>query len=300
MNRKLVRQGVRALTVTVPSAWVKKNHLQAGDELNLSDMGNTLYLSTEKKQILQELTLDVRGLPKKLVTRSIGRAYQRGYDKIVVKFDTRETMMTVKDKVPELMGFELLNIKKNHLEIHAITSNIDLDFDVILRRAMLLLLDMTALCGEAWKDGDSVGLRSLEHQDIDVNKFTSFCLRHLNKSHKMMTFGSSSLYYLIENLEDLGDELKQLGIILQEVEVEKDTLHVLRDIHTFFQMSYDQFYNPQRENIAKLFEKRNEIKQRMLDILKKQNDSGIVRALLASRIVLRLIYSMNAMRFDAL
>ena len=68
----------------------------------------------------------------------------------------------------------------------------------------------------------------------------------------------------------------------------------------FFKLSYEQFYTPKRVNIAALFKKRNDIKHHMLDILKRRNELGVVRALLACRVILRLIYSMNAMRFDVL
>src|SRR3989338_2914745 len=120
MKRKLVKQGINALTITLHSDWVEKNHLKPKDEIELTEQDNTITISTEKKESLKEITVDVSGLLPRLADRFMARSYQKGYDKIIVKFDDPELMLAVKNKVPELMGFEILDVGKDKLEINVV------------------------------------------------------------------------------------------------------------------------------------------------------------------------------------
>ena len=117
MKRKLVKQGLRALTVTIPSSWIEKNNLMPGDEVDLIETDDSLTISTEKKQPIKEITVDVSGLLPRLADRFMARSYQKGYDKITIKFDEPELMLAVKNKIPELMGFEIFNIAKNEIDV---------------------------------------------------------------------------------------------------------------------------------------------------------------------------------------
>ncbi len=145
MRRKLVKQGMNALTLTMPSDWVRRNNLKPGDEIDLTEQDNSITLSAEsaeKKQSLKEITVDVSGLMPRLADRFLARAYQKGYDRIIVKFDDPELKLAIQNKVSELMGFEILRAEKNELEIQVISNQLDIDFDTMLRRAMLVLMDM--------------------------------------------------------------------------------------------------------------------------------------------------------------
>ena len=49
MKRKIIKQGHNTLTVTLPADWANRMKLGAGDEIDLSEKGNSLSLTTEKK-----------------------------------------------------------------------------------------------------------------------------------------------------------------------------------------------------------------------------------------------------------
>jgi len=247
MKRKLVKQGIRALTMTLPSNWIQQNNLKAGDEVEVLDSDEALTISIDKKQHTHHITVNVSSLAPKLADRFISRAYQKGYDKITVKFDSPEIMLALKQKVSELMGYEILNITKNSMDIQVISSELELDFDTLLRRTFLILKEMGETCYDAWKRGDKGALKNIESQDIHVNKFLYFCQRYLNRSPHLMTFGSSMLYYQLEILEKLGDELKRTGDLLSGMKVDRDILDIINNFNILFKMSYDFFYDPKRE-----------------------------------------------------
>ena len=299
MKRKLVKQGVSALTITLPSDWVKKNSLQAGDEIDLIELENALNVSTKSKKLAKEIVVDISGLVPRLADRFMARAYQKGYDKIILKFDDPESMLAVKNKVSELMGFEILKVDKNKIEVEVISKQLDLDFDVMLRRAFLLLLDMAKICHDAWKDNDKKSLENVYHQDFDVNRFLYFCLRELNKSGKIINFGSSILYYLIESLEDLGDELKDLGKLLAKIKLDKEILEILDKMNDMFRCSYEYFYAPEKSKAVKAFKLSKEIKS-LIDNALEKKDKDTIKALISIEFSTRIIYHLTTMRLDTL
>jgi len=299
MRRKLVKQGLRALTITVPSEWVKKNGLKAGDEVDIAETEAGLSISTEHQKPIKEITVDVSGLLPRLADRFMARSYQKGYDKITLIFDDPEIMHAVQNKVSELMGFEVLNVEKNKIDVQVISTDLALDFDIMLRRALLLLMDMSKTCHDAWKKKDKAALENITHQDFDVNKFTYFCLRELNKSQKMMSFGSSILYYLIESLEDLGDELKHLGRVLAKLKPEKDILEIIDRMNEMFRISYEFFYSPKRESAVKAFKLYKEIKAEIEENLGAKSKE-MTKALISIEFSVRIIYHLTTMRLDTL
>lgn len=299
VKRKLVKQGLRALTITLPSVWVQKNSLNAGDEIDIDEVDNTITISTEKRQPLKDIIVDVSGLLPKLADRFIARAYQKGYDKIVLKCDSQDIMQAVKNKVTELMGFEILDIGKDKIEIQVISSDLNLDFDTLLRRAFLILMDMAKTCEDAWKANDKKALENIFYQDFDVNKFTYFCLRELNKNQKRINFGKTILYYLIESAEDLGDELKELGKILAATKLDKDIVQLIHEMNDLFRISYEFFYTPKKENAIKAFKLYKQISAN-IEKLYGTKDKELTKALVGIDFCNRIIYHFTTMRLDTL
>ena len=47
MRRKLVKQGVNALTVTLPAKWIEKKGLKAGDEIDVVEEENKIEIYSD-------------------------------------------------------------------------------------------------------------------------------------------------------------------------------------------------------------------------------------------------------------
>ena len=75
---------------------------------------------------------------------------------------------------------------------------------------------------------------SLKHLDLNINKFSAFCLRILNKSKR-----NHSLYSIIQNLEWLGDVLKHLSTS----KLTPSEIKILEKIHSFFKDFEKEFYH---------------------------------------------------------
>lgn len=300
MKRKLVKQGYSALTMTIPTGWAKLNNLHAGDEVEVEDLQDALAISVNKKQHSHHIKIDVSGLPPRLADRFISRAYQKGYDKVTVQFDSPEIMSAIKDKVSELMGFEILNISKNSMDIQVISSELEFDFDILLRKTFLILQEMGETCRDSWKKGDKKALKNLMARDIDVNKFLYFCQRYLNRSPKSMSFGGSMLYHQLESLEKLGDELKRLGSLLAQMPVDKDILEIITTFNQLLRISVGFFYSPKKEKAAESFILFNKIRHLIDAKFSKTTSREASMALVALYSTLTIVFHLTSMRLDTL
>src|SRR3989344_1396001 len=90
IKRKIVQHGPSTLIISLPSNWVKQNGIKKGDELDVKEEGKTLIVSVDTVATNYSLTEDISGLKPFLVTRFLGRAYQKGYDKIYLTHNNVE------------------------------------------------------------------------------------------------------------------------------------------------------------------------------------------------------------------
>lgn len=114
-----------------------------------------------------------------------------------------------------------------------------------------------------------------------------------------MNFGSSIIYYLIESLEDLGDELKALGKILADLKPKKEILNILSKMNEMFRISYEFFYKPEKTKALAAFKLSKEINS----LIEKAFQTGNVeeiKALISIDFSTRIIYHLTTMRLDTL
>ena len=300
MKRKVSKIGPATLMVSLPSKWVKKYGVKKGNELDVEEKGNNLIVGTQINPQIEEITVDVSGLLPRLADRFMARAYQKGYDKITVKFDSHDLMVAVQNKVSELIGYEIMDISKNSIQIKSIAKELDIDFDSTLRKGLLLLMDMSQTCYDAYTQGNKGSLENIFYKDFDVNRFLYFCLRYLNKSAQRISFGMSILYYLIESLEDLGDELKVLGKLLSESNKKKEIIIViLKKMNEMFRLSYEFFYKPVKEKATQSFLLYKEI-ENLIEKSLKTNNTNEIKTLFSIDFSTRIIYHITTMRLDTL
>lgn len=246
IKRKVIQIANSTQLISLPRKWCQKYNISKGEELDVQEENDRIIIRTESLPSINEISVDVSELTPRLVDRFIARAYQKGYDKINIKYDKEELAIAIQKKVPELIGFEIMEHAKNNLVIKSISQKIDIDFDSTLRRAFLIVLEMSNVCLEAYSKGDKNTLQNLYFKDMDLNRSCYFCLRHINQGLEK-GFGINILYYLIETLEDIGDEFKHLSNLLAKIPSKKKKLiNILSKINEFIKLIYEFFYNPEK------------------------------------------------------
>ena len=299
MKRKVIQIANSTQLISLPRKWSLKYGVKKGDELEVRENGTSLNISTEKVPHVEEIIVDVSGLTPRLADRFLARAYQKGYDKITIKYDKPELMIAIQNKVPELLGFEIMDQHKDSCVIQSISSKLEVDFDSLLRKAFLITLDMADSCLEALKNNDIKTLENLQYKDFDVNKFCYFCLRAINKGQHE-GFGTYILYYLVEVLEDVGDEYKALAKILKNAKSKKEIMKILAKANEVFKLGYEFFYKPEKIKAVEAMKLYNEARLEIESAFGKLKNANDLKALTTIEYILKIVYHYPTMRLDTL
>ena len=300
IKRSVIQIANSTQLISLPRKWSLKYNIKKGDELEVEEDGDKLLIKTGSGPSTKEIEVDVSGLTPKLADRFMARAYQKGYDKITIKYDKPEIAIAIQKKVNELLGFEIMEHTKDSIVIRSISQKLNVDFDSSLRRAFLIVIDMAHICLEAFQKGDNKTLENLYHKDFDVNKFSYFCLRFINNGFHGQ-FGTYILYHLVEILEDAGDEYKALSKHLAKVKTKnkKNLLEVMSKVNELAEIGYEFFYKPKKEKAVRSIALYDEVKEEIRNKFSTK-DANEAAALNSLDIISRIMYHFPTMRLDTL
>jgi phosphate uptake regulator len=273
MLRKIVKQGNSALTLTLPSDWAKRFKLKAGDELEVLEEKDFLKISTEKFGE-KNISIDITQLNAPLIWTYIIASYRKGYDLIKLNFK-KEQMKIVQEAVDALLGLAIIEQSSNSCVIKDLSAfPSEKEFQNIQRRIFYLLEEISESSLLALKNKSKEDLKNIELHDYNINKFSNFCIRIINKKNLEPT-----LEYIIAELENLGDEYAKLSIDLSEsksLKIEKDILSVFEGMNQFFIDFHKLYYSFSNEKVNGLVEEKNKINKKINSISPKTQQETIL------------------------
>jgi len=204
MKRKIIKQK-DSYTITLPIKWVKQLGLTQGSELEISEVGKEIIISAEKEQEYKTIDINVKDKISGFVWREILGLYRKGYDEFVINHEKQLSLL--REIANYLIGFEVVNQEKNKVVIKDVTGLENADFDTIFRRIGFILIDLTQ---EMYRMLQSkINKKEILLLDRNLNKFTDYCLRYLNKKG-LKSFEDIPFYsFLVSQLEHIGDVYKQ-------------------------------------------------------------------------------------------
>ncbi len=272
MRRRIIKQGHNTLTVTLPSKWAQEFNLKAGDEVDLKERDNGLYISTEKKNDSLSTTIDISDLDIPTIWKYFMAVYREGYDEVKVMFDPDEIFEspykhftthsvdtkygqksrnhtpteTIQEITNRFIGFEVVEHHKDYCLIRNLTELTSKEFDASLRRVFLLIIQMAEELVEAIKKNNPEIVRHTHDIDINVDKFHDYCIRVLNKTGCKDSRKSHLYFTTLYLLEIIGDEFKNVARhLLEDMKGKKlDNLLPLGELtHEQINSYYNIFYN---------------------------------------------------------
>ncbi|MBW2964162.1 AbrB/MazE/SpoVT family DNA-binding domain-containing protein, partial [Candidatus Woesearchaeota archaeon] len=153
MKRKLVKQGRNALTVTLPAEWSRANKLAAGDEVEVLQEGRNIMITPEEvKEAELKVEYDITGLDRSSIVLLYTSLYESGVDEVRFRFSkdsTTDHKTGSKAAFSDIItaytlrfeGFAVVEQGKGYYIIKDISNQSEKDFDAVLRRVFLLLLN---------------------------------------------------------------------------------------------------------------------------------------------------------------
>ena len=282
MKRKVVMHGPATLIVSLPSKWVKQQGLKRGDEVEVSEEGGKLCISTEKKVELKTVEIDITGLDRTSIVLLVQGIYKKGYDEFTLRFRNPltqyfrlgtdiEVPSVIHYVVGRLVGIEIIEQKNDYVVIRDISLPSPEEFDVALRRIFLLLKDASRDFMLGIKNKDVHAISSMEFKHDNITKFSNYCQRLLNKRTYRIPENSHYMFHVIATLDKIADVLKYSAryILEEKVSVRRFCASIIEGVNWSLETYSTLFYKYDLKIVCSLYENRNRIIANMRGSIEK-------------------------------
>ena len=259
------------MTISLPATWIKKYGLVEKDELDMFEDGNKIVLSTGqaiggKKRI--ELDATKLGTFTK---NNLSHLYMVGYDEVLIHYEDNKILEQIKQRVPDCIGFEIIDQTKNSIHIKSISSELEEEFNNILRKVFLITKDMAAEVYDALSRKEYNRLNQIRDMETLNNKFVNFLQRLLAKKGYKQQERTSQMYDMLQNLERVGDEYKYICDSYKDnskkKDIDKDTLVLFEKINNYFITFYELFYKFDLNKREFVYQHKSDYKKEALNAL---------------------------------
>lgn len=206
MKRKLIKQGMGGVTLSLPIKWVRSRDLKAGDEVEVIERGAELVVGGSGTGIQRkELTIDHtdRGLLRTLIAAH----YRAGYQEIELTFTKEMPYGVLEEVVESLIGYELVSLSSTSCLIRDISRD-DSESGVMLTNKLFqsihLLFD--TVCEHFLTKDRVKDLKSLRKNILRLRDYTRRRIRQEQKDY------SYELYSLVLVLEKIAGDYYHLAV----------------------------------------------------------------------------------------
>ena len=231
MLKRLTAQGPKkrkSYTATLPIDWVKQEKLDKSREVELNIVGNKVIISPSKE--IQERIIIKADQYANSLRKILPGLYRLGVNEILIQVSDNNLLEEIITFVHgTLLGYEIIEQQKGRILIKDITKESEEDFNVILRRIFLLILQFESMPSKT-------EIKTLQK---NITRLYNYCLRVLmKKGHR--EFLRTPLYYLVlDQLEKITDEFTWI-LILPKLSKERESQ--LKEVFKLFRKAYELFY----------------------------------------------------------
>lgn len=211
MKRKVNRVGTGTLTVSLPMKWAEINSVQVGNELEVTEEGNQLILSTT--QVIKEpktISFHIDSPLHRGARKFVYYSYKECFDEVHLTFDDQKTLERINKEVDNLIGFEIISQRKGSCTVKNVAAPLDRMLPDLINKSFLITISMGEDILNAFKNKDNAALEDIELQELTQNKLSLASLRIINGGVKIKRIGP--LYTLVSELEGVADYLKYICI----------------------------------------------------------------------------------------
>ncbi|MFC1751511.1 AbrB/MazE/SpoVT family DNA-binding domain-containing protein [Pseudomonadota bacterium] len=272
MKRKIIKQGHNTLTVTLPKKWCDFHNLKGGNEIEVLEEDEKIIVTPQENRTESIISIDITGMDRCSILYAIRNAYRMGYNEISLKFDNSTTqyyefertdnvLSIIHYEVDHLVGVEIISQTKNSCIIRDLSSPHAEEFDPVLRRIFLVLINAAEELTEGMKASDYDLVKTTEEKHNTITKFASYCLRMINQGLSIGYKQHTLIYHIIANLDKIADVMKYTArsYNFHKKEMGPTTLKLLNRMVDSLRMYYEFFYKGDTKKAVELDKNRGEI-----------------------------------------
>ena len=272
MKRKVIQIADSTQLVSLPRKWAQRCNISKGDEVEVTEEGNKLIISTEKSPTLGAVEVDITGLDRTSVMFLIRALYKNGYDEIKISFKkpfcenlrtkTQENIIAIIPReVARLSGVEIFTQREDYYIIRTISEDTPKVFDTMLRRVFLLVSESMNDLIEGYEKGNPPLLETIQTKHDTITRFVSYSQRLLNKVGYHDYKKSNTMYHILEVVDAIIDMLKYNArdMLAHKVKASKEGLEIYKAIHKSFNIYHELHYSFSTRKVYELSKNRHEV-----------------------------------------
>ncbi len=217
MQRKLVRQGENALTVTLPARWLKEQRMEAGDVVEVAEKDAGIFIARSSNGQKKTVIISLRDSNKKLLRTVLSSAYKARYDEVTLQFSSPPKITEISEVVSTFTGLEIISQAGNQVVIKSFLKPEEETENLILKMLLITKSLSDELAGR-WNKIDLDNIRQLG--GANMHRLRDLCLRTIHANH----YGGErtyDYYDFVTVLEKIAAEFLNLANFISKNKLKK-------------------------------------------------------------------------------
>jgi len=297
-KRRTIGLGKSTLVISLPSKWVKKTGVKAGNYVNLTeDKRGLLYLSTEDLEAKEsEVKIEIPPFfESEGIRKVLQSSYISGYDKIlVVTKESTKISKDVEEAVKDLIGFEIVNQTHDSFTIKDIGGKSSEDIGNLVRRSFYIVMELSKDSLDAFKSKNNNTLKDLAKRNYAVEKLCFFSMRQLNKSiYDVAKIPASFAFItLTQRLADLYSDVCNQATNFDEEKLRAEVVSLWDHTNCVICHIFEDYHKIKFESFLPLFKKRKEIGKITDKLISKSKDVNSIKLILLFQQIIEICHEL--------
>lgn len=207
-ERKLVKQGRNALTMTLPASWIQKNNLTEKDVVHIEEVQNQIVVKTNNEKQLKEISLNFENITLRVALHLVLSSYIQGYDRIIINYNNLNLANRVSNM--NLLGLIIEEQTENTLILKDMIQVPQDNFKQLFRRSCTLLIQHSKELHKLTSQKTTKDDVKRTERILDQNLF--YCMRYINKYENIDE--SHKKFLLISTIEEIGDIISKMRLYI--------------------------------------------------------------------------------------
>ncbi len=286
MKRKIIKLGQATYVMSLPSKWIRENHLVKGDYLECDVDKERVILSTKKIVNKDpDLSLDLRNYNRRTTTIALHQAYRKGFDIIRVRFGSQEQLKTIRKVTKDtLLGFEVVKEEKDNCVLQNIAEPSAEKYQIIVRKMMLLIKEDIGQMATEFEQNERVIDRHKEIKETFDN-FNNFIRRVIIKD-QIEGKNSYFLFYFVSQLSLIQHAYFYLykSYTKEKTKMSPKLIALFSETNEAYELLYNAFFRKKIELAHETRVKSDRVNNQILELIRSHKGFDNTFLLLLSNI----------------
>lgn len=221
--RKIIKFGNSSYVITLPYEWLKRNNIDKGDSINLTENKSNIILSVNKEKEYKSAEISFDGKPIKLFNRELISYYLKNYKFIKIYgkncIDKIEEIRILKEK---LSSIEIVEINTDYIILKDLSNPSELEIFGLINE----IIEMEKiLFAELKKNNRENKQYFISQLDTNINKLSFLAYKAINYNLSVWENPENiksviQHHRIVSAFETIGDILKRIARYLKDAKEE--------------------------------------------------------------------------------